>query len=116
MATTKKSQRVEKVKKATKGNPYFELTEVYAIAEDADKFHALKTLLDQEGGQILLNHHIEAVKRGVEGLSSYQHLDRDQLVSIAALITTNLDMARALSRAAGNLEMADEALDDALRE
>ena len=112
---TKKNQRLEKVQKATKDNSYLELTELQEIANEADKFHALKTLLDQEGGQIILKHHIDSVVRGVDGLANYRHMDRDQLVSVAAMITTNLEMARALTRAAKNLEMADEALEEALR-
>lgn len=116
MTQTKQTQRVERVRKATKNNPYAELTEVYEIAGEADKFHALKVILEQEGGQILLKHYIESAVRGIDGLSQYQSLTHPELVALCALITTNLQSARALTRAADNLSMADEALEEALRE
>lgn len=111
----KKTPRRVKVEKAAKDNQYYELTDLYEIAGEADKFHALKTILDQEGGQVLLEHYIKSAVAGVDALAQYETLSYERLISICALIHSNLQSARALSRAADNLSMADEALEEALQ-
>lgn len=111
-----KSTRTKQVEEIAKGNRYFEQTEAYEIAAEADKFHSLKTLLDQEGGRILLDHYIKKTVGGVDQLSGYADMPHEKLIALCAFITTNLESARALARAGDNLAMADEALEEALRE
>lgn len=82
---------------------------------DADKYHALKTIFDQDGGQILVDSLIDDVVSSIERLENYAELSRDQMVSLVARMTTSLNLARALTRAEENHRLADEALKDALR-
>lgn len=104
------------MEKLTKNNQYYNLTELKEIAEDADKFHALKTVFDQEGGKVLVEALITNVINGVDRLSSYADMSRDELVSLAAQITISLNTARALTRAEENMSLADEQLQEALGE
>jgi hypothetical protein len=111
----KKTTRQKKVQGATENNQYLSLTDLEEVAKDADRYHALKVLHDSEGGQVLIDTLISDVVLGVNQLESYKDMSRDELVSVAARITTCLNTARALSRAAENLEYADEELEDRLR-
>lgn len=85
------------------------------MVDDADNYHALKVLADTEGGQILINTHIKDVVHCVNRLERYHEMERDEIVSILAQMTSGLNTARALSRAAKNLSYVDEQLDEALR-
>lgn len=113
---TTKSQRTKKVEKVAKGNPYFEQTELFDLAKEADQFHALKTLAEQEGGQLLLKHYITSAVAGIDKLAQFGSLSHAELIAVCAHISVNLDAARSLARAAENLALADEALEEALRE
>lgn len=109
-----KNQRTKKLEKATKNNPYFELTELREIAEDADKFHSLKVVFEQEGGQLIVGALTKDIMGNIDRLSQYQSMSRDDLVSVAASITTQLGILRALTGAEENLRLADEALEEEL--
>lgn len=86
------------------------------IANDADNYHALKTVLDMQGGKALVDALIATAVSNVNRFTAnYAELTRDDMVAIAATIEVNLEMARTLTRASENLENADEALAEALR-
>ena len=113
--TSTKKSRTEKVEKAIKTNPYYDLTQIREAAEDADKYHALKTVFDQEGGQVLVDTLIAEVTHCVDLLDNYADMNRDQIVSIVAAMVAAKNLARSLTRAEENLTYADELLDEALR-
>lgn len=98
-----------------KNNRFYELTDLYEIAAEADRFHALKTIVEQEGGQVLLEHYLKNVVACIDMLKAYADLPHEKLIAICASLTVNLESARALARAGDNLALADEALEEALR-
>ena len=104
------------VKEKTKNNPFFEQTEAFSIAIDADKYYALKVLHEQEGGQVLVQELIDLAVNGIDSLAGYKEMSRDELVTVACTITTLLSVARSLTRAEENLSLADEALKETLHE
>lgn len=111
-----KKTRSKRVSKALKENPNYDEGLLNEIADDADKYHALKTVMDQEGGEILVDSLITDVARYVDRLaSSHAELTLSEFISLSARIEVSLGMARSLTRAGKNLEGADEALKASLR-
>lgn len=114
MKNTKQS-RQEKLEKATNHNPYYEQTELFEAAKDADNYHALKSVFDQEGGQLLVKALIDDVVMGLNQLDNYSTMSRDELVSVIARISHARGLANALTNASSNLAAADELLEEALQ-
>lgn len=117
--TTKKTptKRQQRVSKKIEQNSYLDLTDLKDLAFEADRFHALKVLMEQEGGQVLCDTLISDVVAAMNVLvGHYPSMDRDQLVSMIARMEASLNMTRALYRAADNLEAVDADLEEALRE
>lgn len=89
---------------------------IKSIVEDVDKYQALKAVFDQEGGKILVDALIADAVLSINRLDNYADMTRDELVSLIARLSTSLDLARTLTRADKNFSLADEALEEALRE
>lgn len=89
---------------------------ITAIVEDADKYQSLKAIFDQDGGKLLVDALIQDVVGSIGKLENYPSMTRDELVAVIARLSTSLNMARTLTRAEKNSSLADEALEDALRE
>lgn len=112
-----KSQRTQKVAAELKDNSHLDKDVLFEIAEDADQYHALKVLLDQEGGSLLVDNLLADVLASVEQLAgSYQTLTLQQFIGFSARISSSLGTARSITRAAENLKGADELLTERLRE
>lgn len=108
-------RRLQRVQKATESNPYLDYTELKEIAEDAEKYHALKVMMQSDGGQVLIESLVQDIVMGLNQLESYSSLSRDEMVSIIARISSSRHLIQALQNADENLKDADEALEDALR-
>jgi hypothetical protein len=85
------------------------------MVADADRYHGLKVLSESEGGKVLTDTLIKDVMFCIGRLENYDKMERDEMVSIIARMTTTLNTARAIARAADNLEYVDMSLDEALR-
>ena len=111
----KKSPWLKELDQAKKANPYFDQTLLHEMVEDANNYHSLKVLCETEGGQVLVDTLIKDVVASISKLENYDSMTRDQIIAVIARMVTSLNTARALTRAAENLEYVDEALDEALR-
>lgn len=113
-----KNQRTKKVETALKENPSLSNEDfLKEAAEDADRYHALKRVLDSEGGELLCESLIADAMRCFDAMAAnHRTLNHAEFISLSAQAQSALTLARALTRAAENLKAADEALSDALRE
>lgn len=57
---------------------------------------------------------LKDIVSSIDRLSTYKDMSRDDLVTVAAQITTTLAIVRALTRSETNLKYADEELEEAL--
>ena len=89
--------------------------EIDTIKDDIDRYNALKAILAQDGGKLLVNTLLKDVVHGLDSLSQYHKMNRDELVSLAARITVSLSIVRSLTRSEDQQELATELLEEQLR-
>lgn len=109
------TRRKPNVSKALKDHPGRE--DIRGIAEDIDTYAALAAIANQQGGQILITTAVKDVISAVDGIAAgYEKLSHAELMGKCATLRANLAMLRTLTRADKNLDLASEALEDAVKE
>lgn len=74
-------------------------------AHDAEKYKALKAVMDQEGGRILVDSLMEDVAGSVNRLASgYKDMAEVEMRAICAFLQVNLGIVAVLRGAKGNVE------------
>lgn len=102
--------------KALKANPYLDKDALYEIAEDVDKYAALKDVCDSPGGVVLVETlFADAAAITNDLATNYSGYKLEDFQARSARLNVVLGLARSLLRAADNLAGADETLKDALR-
>lgn len=86
------------------------------MKEQKDKYHALKTLLDQDGGKALVASLLTDVKNCVERIATgYKVMTYEEFLSVSAELSAKLSLARELTRAEQNEKYIDQQILDALQ-
>ncbi len=81
------------------------------ILDDIGKYKAIQAILNQEGGEILLNTAYKEVKNSVDIIAgSYKTASQAELVTLCATLKVNLDFLRIFRNSKTNQELAEEAL------
>jgi hypothetical protein len=81
------------------------------ILDDIWKYKAIQAILNQEGGEILLNSAYRDVKNSVDLLAtSYKTASHADLITLCATLKVNLDLLRVFRNSKTNQELAEEAL------
>lgn len=87
------------------------------IADDVQKYAAISSVANQEGGRILIGALIEDVITGVESAAyGYSTKTHAELMAVCAGLKANLDLMRILVRSHRNKDDARAALAEALKE
>lgn len=112
----RKTTAQRRVSKAKKDNPFLDDTALYEIAQDADKYAALKGLNDSPGGEVLIDTLFQDAADTVNQIAgNYRTYQLQDFQAAGAKLSIVLSLAQSLLRASGNLEGAEEALNEALR-
>jgi hypothetical protein len=92
-----------------------EAESLLAIAEQADKYHAIKALTDTEGGRVIREVLRDTAIHEINKLASnYKSLTHLEHISICASLNATLTHLRLLSNAKTNLEILDKEIKDTL--
>jgi len=113
----KKSARTTSlVAKELKKNPHLQADVLYEIAEDVDKYAALKDVCLSPGGEILVETLFDDAANITDDIAAnYSRYKLEDFQARSARLSVVLNLARSLLRAGENLEGADETLKEALR-
>lgn len=112
-----KGQRKTQVGNAVKDNDLLDKDALYEIADDADRYHDLKVMLDSAGGEALIESLLTDVTQSMEHMAAnYRTLPLQDFIGLSARINTSLSLVRTITRAAENLKGAEELLHEKLRE
>lgn len=89
---------------------------VLAIVDDLNNYAALSAISNQEGGRLLVDGLVTDVMGGIERVTgSYKTLTHVELMAVCAGLKANLDLLRILTRASTNKDLANEALEEAIK-
>lgn len=94
-----------------------ERPELEPMAKDADLYHSLEAIANQEGGKVLIKTLMDDTVDSIEALvSGYKKMSLPDMQAYCATIAANLGVIRALTRSGKNKKLVDEALEEALKE
>lgn len=109
------SKRKPNVTQALKDHP--EREDIKELATDIDTYAAIAAIANQQGGKILVDTATKDIVTTVEALAAgYEKLSHAELMGKCATLRANLAMLRTLTRADKNLDLAGEALAEAVKE
>lgn len=104
------------VEREKKNKPWLDTDALYEIAQDTDKYTALKAVSDSPGGQVLLDAlYTEAANLCDKIANNYGEYELPAFQAIGARLSVILNIARSIERSGENLLGAQEALEEALR-
>jgi len=87
------------------------------IRKDLGEMNALNAVKNSEGGKIIIKRSLADILSTLDSLASgYPILSHIQLVSLCARLKERLDIYRALNNSDANIQLAEEALEEALKE
>lgn len=86
------------------------------MVEDSERLHALKVVLDQEGGRMLVEALLADAMGSVNRLTSgFKDMSHTEMISECALLRTNLSLVQTLSGASAQEKEIDEIIKEAMR-
>jgi hypothetical protein len=89
--------------------------ELQAMVEDSDRLHDLKAVLNQKGGQILVDALMADVVASVDFLSnSYKTISHAEIMAHCASLQVNLNLVRALKGAVIGAKEVDKIIKEEL--
>lgn len=90
--------------------------ELSALADDVDRFHDIKAIVDMPGGRQLIDGLTKDVVSTVNTLSTqFKTLSHTELIALCAFLNARLTLMRVLTRASVNFKDANALLEEELQ-
>ena len=90
---------------------------VVAIVDDVEQYAAISAVGNSEGGKLIIDGLVADVISGLDSVTSnYKTATHAELMGTCAGLKANLDLLRVLTRAHKNKNLAQDALEEAIKE